>query len=253
MKKTDFSKMSISELEALVRKHNHLYFIENQPIISDYEFDQLVEELKKRKPDSAVLKELVSDVTPSGAKVVHDTPMLSLDKCYAEKNINDWADKFKGEVIASPKIDGAAVSIKYGKDGKLFQAATRGDGIEGEDITANVLHIKSIPHKISQKNVEIRGEVFMRLSIFKKYKEQFSNPRNLAAGAIKQKDPQKTAEYNLSFFAYDLLNANLKTEAEKREVLEKNKIPTAPWFLIAKDKMQRTFEEFLSIDRKSVV
>ncbi len=247
MKKIDFKNMSTSELEAQVRKHNRFYFIENKPIISDYEFDQLVEELRKRAPNSQVLTELVSDAAPERAKVKHEIPMLSLDKCYNEKTITAWADKFKQEVIASPKIDGVAVSIKYGNNGKIAQAATRGNGLEGEDITDNIKHLKDIPHSLNLKNIEVRGEVFMRLSVFTKYIDQFSNPRNLAAGAIKQKDSKKTGEYNLSFFAYDLLNTNLETEVEKREILEKNKIPTAPWILIPKDKMQRTFEELLAI------
>jgi len=245
MKKLDFKMMSVEELEAEVRRHNRLYFIEHKPIISDYEFDQLVEELRRRKPDSAALTEIFSDALPTGAKVIHKIPMLSLDKCYDKKTLKDWAAKFKGEIIASPKIDGCAVSIKYGKDGRLIQAATRGDGVEGEEITANVRTIRKIPQQIHQKNVEVRGEIYMPLSVFKRYEKEFANPRNLAAGAVKQKDPRKTAEYALSFWAYDLLNAGIPTEEEKRKTLAKEKFPVVEWKLIHREKMQGIFEQFL--------
>jgi DNA ligase (NAD+) len=246
MGKLNWEKMTVEELEAEVRRHNRLYFIEHKPVISDYEFDRLVEELKKRKPGSKALTEIVSDVSRIGAKVIHEVPMLSLDKAYDEKTVDDWAEKFEGDVIASPKIDGCAVSLKYGKDGELFQGATRGDGIEGEDITPNVRFIKSIPRRINLKNVEIRGEVYMPLSVFSRYKKEFANPRNLAAGAIKQKDPRKTGAYELSFWAYDILGADFTTEVEKRKYLEKEKFPVVEWKKIPKEKMQKTFEDFLA-------
>jgi len=244
-KNTDWEKMAVSELEAEVRKHNRLYFVEHRPVISDYEFDRLVLELRKRKPNSKALTELISNVVPAGAKVIHKIPMLSLDKCYDEKTIIDWASKFEGDVVASPKIDGCAVSIKYGKDGRLVQAATRGDGVEGEEITANVRTIKEIPQQIHLKNVEVRGEIYMSLSVFKRYEKEFANPRNLAAGAVKQKDPKKTAQYELSFLSYELLGAGIKTEEEKRKVLAKEGFPVAEWVLASQDKMQSVFDKFL--------
>ncbi len=252
--------MSVSELEAEVRKHNRLYFVEHKPVISDYEFDQLVEELRRRKPDSKALAELVSDATPTGAKVIHKIPMLSLDKCYAESEIKDWASKFEGDIVASPKIDGCAVSLRYGKDGRLVQAATRGDGVEGEEITRNVRTVKDIPQQIHLKDVEVRGEIYMPLSIFKRYSKEFANPRNLAAGAIKQKDPRKTAEYRLSFLAYDLLGDLRKlpalhkwlyggdeeeTEDFKRRVLKRFGFPVVDWVCVPKSKIQEEFEHFL--------
>lgn len=238
--------MPVEKLEAEVRKHNRLYFVGHKPVISDYEFDRLVEELRRKKPDSLVLTGLISDVTSAGAKVTHEIPMLSLDKCYDEKAINDWGAKFEGDVIASPKIDGCAVSIKYGSDGKIAQAATRGDGVEGEDITANARFIKDIPKHIGVKNVEVRGEVYMPLSIFDRYKEEFANPRNLAAGAIKQKDPRKTGQYELSFLGYDLLGAGLKTETEKRKTLEEEKFKVVEWKKFSKDKIQQTYDGFFA-------
>ncbi|MBI4125217.1 MAG: NAD-dependent DNA ligase LigA [Deltaproteobacteria bacterium] len=239
-----WAKTSIGELEEAVRHHNTLYFVKNRPEISDEEFDRLVETLKRKKPGSPVLREIGSDVSQIGKTVKHETLMLSLDKCYNAADLNHWASKFEGEVVASPKIDGCAVSLRYNRQGVLAMAATRGSGIAGEIITPNVKYVQDIPKQIRLKNAEVRGEIYMPLSVFKRYAVEFANPRNLAAGAIKQKDPRKTGEYNLSFFSYDLLNAGCKTEAEKRKLLTKEKFPVVEWKLVAKEKIQKVFEEF---------
>lgn len=241
-----YKKVGIRELERLVRHHNHLYFVEKKPEISDYEFDGLVEELKRRNPDSKILHEIGSDLEAGSQKVRHEKEMLSLDKAYDEKTMQNWAAKFKGEIVASPKIDGCAMSIKYDDKGRLCQAATRGNGIEGELVTKNIMQIEEIPKQINLSNVEIRGEVYMKLSVFKKYAEEFANPRNLAAGAIKQKDPKKTGEYNLSFWGYDILAAGVKTEVEKMKILEKNKFPVVELKLIYGSDIQYTFDEYFA-------
>lgn len=241
---TKWEKLSIKELEEVVRKHNELYFLKQQPEISDEEFDRLVEILKKKKPDSAALQEIGSDIALSEKTVRHEVPMLSLDKCYEEKDLLHWASKFEGKIVGMPKIDGCAVSLHYGADGKLSLAATRGSGIEGEVITNNVRYVKSIPQQIKLKNVEVRGEVYMPLSIFEKFREAFANPRNLAAGAIKQKDPKKTGEYHLSFFAFDLLGTKAATEEEKRHLLKKEKFPLVEAALVTQEKTQSLFERF---------
>lgn len=239
----------VRELEAEVRRHNRLYFVEHKPEISDVEFDRLVEKLRRLAPNSPALTELMSDARATGVKVRHATPMLSLDKCYDEKALMDWAEKFEGEAIASPKIDGVAVSLRYDANGKLVQAATRGDGVEGEDITPNARCVLDIPQQVAglahKGGFEVRGEVYMPLSVFARYKAEFANPRNLAAGAIKQKDPSKTADYNLSFFAYDLLGTDARTEEEKLKFLAAAKFPTFEWRKLSRDKMQDAFEYFL--------
>ena len=183
--------MSVAELERAVRRHNKLYFVDHAPEISDREFDRFVQELKRRKPDSKVLGEIGSDLMAVGVKVRHDVPMLSLDKCYDDDMLTDWAAKFEGGIVASPKIDGLAVSLLYGDDGKLVRAATRGNGVEGEEITGNAKKVSGIPSHVAEVNIEVRGEIYMPLSVFKRYSEQFANPRNLAAGAVKQKDLRK--------------------------------------------------------------
>jgi DNA ligase (NAD+) len=237
--------MGVKELEAEVARHNRLYFVENTPEISDYEFDQLIEELRRRKPDSKVLREITSDARQEAKKIRHVVPMLSLDKCYDEKSLMDWADKVSGDFIASPKIDGLAVSLKYGGDGGLAVAATRGDGVTGEDITKNALNVKSIPSRIPAKGIEVRGEVYMPLSVFKRYSSEFSNPRNLAAGAVKQKDQRKAAEYALSFFAYDMLGDKFKTQEEKFRELEGYGFSVVEWRRVERGEMQKEFERCL--------
>ncbi len=228
------SSADILELERLIRYHNRAYFVLNKPEISDPEFDQLVERLKRLKPNSSVLTEIGSDLSVSSKKVTHKRPMLSLDKCYGQRDFEKWFEKIKGSVLGMPKTDGIACSIHYDSHGNLTLAATRGDGEVGEDITANVLRIKGIPSKIplnppllkgeasppfekgGQGGFEIRGEVYMKLSRFREhYAKEFSNPRNLAAGALKQKESDKSAAYGLSFLAYDIDGTSLATESEK--------------------------------------
>ncbi|MBN1283349.1 MAG: NAD-dependent DNA ligase LigA [Proteobacteria bacterium] len=247
-----WEKMSVAGLEAEVRRHNRLYFADHAPEIPDSEFDRLVEVLRSKAPDSPALTELTSDVTATGAKVSHEIPMLSLDKCYDEESIIDWASKFEGQAIVSPKIDGVALSIKYGRDGNLVRAATRGDGTEGEDVTANVRMIKSVPKRIGalakrgRDGVEVRGEAYMPLSVFARYRGEFSNPRNLAAGAVKQKDPRKTADYGLSFFAYDLLGAGARTEQEKLKWLAAEGFEELERKTVGPDGMQAAYDHFFS-------
>ncbi len=242
----DWKKLSTEELEEAVRKHNRLYFVENAPEIPDVDFDRLVEELRRRKPDAAVLREIGSDVTGERAKVRHETPMLSLDKCYDEGALAEWAAKFTGPVVASPKVDGLAVSIVYDERGKLVRAATRGDGVVGEEITANVKRIAAVPQDIDQPNAEVRGEIYMPLSVFARYRDAFANPRNLSAGAVKQKDPRKTGEYELAFFAYALLGADLPTEAERLERLAGLGFSTVEWRRVERDRMQNAYEAILA-------
>lgn len=248
MGKKKFSQLSASELEKEVRHHNDLYFKKLKPEISDYEFDRLVERLRKIKPDSPVLQKLGSDVGTAAKKIPHSSPMLSLDKCYQFEDLTDWARKFEGEVTVSPKIDGAAIAIRYDHRGELYLSETRGDGLKGEDTTANVRHIVDIPKKISQGDLEIRGEVYMRLSTFKKYRKEFANPRNLAAGALKQKNPEKTGEYGLNFFAYDLLGRDYSEERQKIQALKKLGFRPVPTEWISKDpkRLKKAFEQWVN-------
>ena len=173
--------------------------------------------------------------------------MLSLDKCYDDKTYLKWCQKIKGDFLAMPKIDGVACTLRYDQKGQLFLAATRGDGKQGDDITQNVLQIDDIPNQVSPELVaknleagrnymEVRGEVFMLLSRFHAhYAEDFANPRNLAAGSLKQKDPQKTNEAGLSFFPYGAMYLALDSEIEKVRLLAKMGFREIPTLLLSVD------------------
>ena len=150
--KKSFATMTVAELEAAVRYHNHCYFVALRPEISDAEFDRLVERLRRKKPDAGVLDVVGSDLlVDERAQVRHASPMLSLDKCYDAAAAREGADKFSGSCVALPKIDGCAVSLRYDAEGRLHLAATRGNGILGEEITANVRYITDIPQQIDMK------------------------------------------------------------------------------------------------------
>lgn len=221
-KSQDWSALDADQLEEAVTLHNRFYWHDNNARISDPDFDKLVEALREKRPQSPVL----DAIGPAGAgisetgdaiKVTHDTPMLSLDKCYDEETLLKWFGKFDGVVVASPKVDGVAGSIKYDEEGNLLLAATRGTGVEGELMTENARRIVDLPEKIAQGPLEVRGEAYMPLSTFnEKFAEDYSNPRNLTAGALKQKDPAKTAAYGIHFFAYDLLGVDgITSETDK--------------------------------------
>nr|MBK7067127.1 NAD-dependent DNA ligase LigA [Deltaproteobacteria bacterium] len=207
--------MDVTELAELLAHHNHRYWDLHAPEISDYDFDKLVEALKAVAPDHPVLGSMGPSLSGKGVK--HKVPMLSLDKCYSDEDLDKWATSFVGDAVMMPKFDGIACSLHYDSKGVLVRAVTRGDGITGEDITANAREIADIPRTLkTPQSVEVRGEVFMRLSVFTKYKaEGMANPRNLAAGAIKQKDPKKSAAYGLNFAGYDVVGTAAKTHDEE--------------------------------------
>jgi DNA ligase (NAD+) len=223
-------------LETLVAHHNALYWEKAAPEIDDPTYDKLVEALRAARPDSPVLEHLGEQPSVAFGDVKHERPMLSLDKCYDDETLVKWAAGVKGGFLMTPKIDGLACSIRYDKAGRLKVAATRGDGKVGDDITANARGVKEIPERLPLERIgghgaiEVRGEVYMRLSRFNAvYKGSKANPRNLAAGAIKTKDPTESAAYGLSFFAYDLLGAGAKSEHEKMELLAQLGFPVLPY------------------------
>jgi DNA ligase (NAD+) len=248
---------AIAKLEAEIRHHNHLYWDDHAPEISDYDYDALVTKLKKLAPDSPVLVELGPSAAPGtlGAEFRHKERMLSLDKCYTPEDLASWAGTFEGDVVVTPKFDGIACSLHYDREGKLAVAATRGDGQVGDDITVNALEVKDIPsrlHKDGTKlghgasgELEVRGEIYMRLSVFARYQaEGKSNPRNLTAGAIKQKDPRKSAAYGLSFAAYDVIGADDATQELELQRLVRMGFPKVDYLLLPRKDVQKGYEEF---------
>ena len=237
--------LTADDLEVEIRRHNRLYWEDDAPAISDELYDTLVERLKRLNPNSELITQIgaAPSVEP-GAKVVHDHPMLSLDKCYSEAELLKWFGTFEGEALVTHKIDGVAMSIRYGADGTLELGATRGNGRVGENVTENIRFVHNVPARVDRP-LEVRGEVYMPLSVFRsRYAERFANPRNLCAGAIKQKDAAKTGSYDLHFFAYDALGLDdVGTETEKREVLRSLGFAPAPGTTTDAAGAQTAFDE----------
>ncbi|MBS72500.1 MAG: hypothetical protein CMO20_06085, partial [Thermoplasmata archaeon] len=200
----------INELASLIIHHSHLYYNEANPEISDAEFDELWDELKRLDPNHPQLERVGSDVPPGSEKVNHMFPMRSLDKAISDEEIKHFVAETTAHgrcFIAQPKLDGSALSLEY-RRGKLVRAATRGSGERGEDVTANARRIPNIPFELEWAgDCHIRGEVVMPLEIFnEKYAEIAPNPRNLAAGALRQKhiEKGKAKAEHLEFYAYDV-------------------------------------------------
>ena len=224
------AKAEHARLEAEIAEHDRSYYQEDAPTVSDAEYDRLRQRysaIEARFPQFRTLQSLTRRVgaAPSArfAKVRHAVPMLSLDNAFAEQDVLDFVGRLRrflrlpdGDEIAfsaEPKIDGLSMSLRY-ENGALVTGATRGDGSEGEDVTANVKTLADIPHRLKGKNIpaicEVRGEVYMTkrafLALNKRQAETagqvFANPRNSAAGSLRQKDPSITASRPLGFFAY---------------------------------------------------
>ena len=224
MRDKPIGEMTVEELERELEYHDYQYWALDSPIIPDEEYDLLVRRLTELRPDSPVLSRVGGgdlDPVAFGNKVAHPRPMLSLDKCYGDEDYGRWLDfvartikdQVEGAVSGvlvsvSPKVDGVAAAVRYDADGELKVAATRGDGRVGEDFTLNARLIKGIPWQVVRGDIEVRGEVFMARSVFdEKYRDAFSNPRNLTAGTLKQKESSREQLLDLTFYAYDLMGA----------------------------------------------
>ncbi|MGC1237707.1 MAG: NAD-dependent DNA ligase LigA [Acidimicrobiales bacterium] len=222
----------VAELRAEIARHNEAYFVNDAPTLPDADYDALVRELRALEAEHPELADEQSVTRLVGAPVstvfspvVHEEPMLSLDNVFDAQELEQWGARvakslgLEASAIAfavEPKIDGLALSITY-VDGTLTRAATRGDGRVGEDVTDNVRTIRNVPAAlkgIRRGRIEVRGEVFLARSDFLEMNVQqvtlgakeFANPRNAAAGSLRQKDPAATAKRPLSFLAYQLVD-----------------------------------------------
>lgn len=231
-------KESVEALETLVRYHNKKYFEENAPEVSDVQFDKLVNRLKRLAPDSLVLTEIAdSQWFNTFSPVKREIPMLSLEKCFTLSELNSWAEQFESDFVVMAKVDGCAIELVYDEYGNLQSGATRGDGYVGEGVTLNCFAVDSIPKLVEfseigfltpvARPVRVRGEICMRKSVFQEFKDAYANPRNLAAGAIRQKFASETKKYHLSFLAYDIQGLNRFTESEKFVFLNRLGFETA--------------------------
>lgn len=246
---TGWDAWDVDRLAAEVAEHNRRYWDDDEPAISDYDYDRLVERLREVAPDHPVLSAMgpSSDNAP-GDPVTHAVPMLSLDKAYDEEALLKWAAKFEGDLVMTPKVDGVACSIRYGADGRLQVAATRGSGTVGEDITGNVLRIKNVPRAITAHDqpIEVRGEVYLPISRFRELEGQFANPRNTAAGALKQKDPDRSEKMGLLFYCYDVVGEHAETELDKFALAAQWGFTPVEHRMVTRDEVQQGYEEYVS-------
>jgi len=219
----------INELRDEIRRHDYQYYVLDDPVITDAEYDRLFQELEQLEahypervtPDSPTQR-VGGEPSAAFDEVRHDQPMLSLANAFDEQEMRDFdrrvRDRLGAKKVAynaEPKLDGLAISLLY-EDGVLARGATRGDGASGEDVTANVRTVAAIPLRLRgsdwPRRFEVRGEVYMTKQAFLALNEhqaktggkQFANPRNAAAGSMRQLDPQITANRRLNFFAYGL-------------------------------------------------
>jgi DNA ligase (NAD+) len=253
-----------AELREQIEHHNRLYYAQDAPEVSDAEYDELLNELRAIEAENP---DLITPDSPTQrvgaaplekfAPVRHLQPMLSLANARNEEELRAWDQRIRNllakerdvvelEYVIEPKIDGLAISLLY-RDGRLERGATRGDGEIGEDVTHNLRTIKAIPLRLdgAPPLIEVRGEAYMPRSAFAKLNEQraaagepvFANPRNSAAGSIRQLDPQMAASRPLSMWAYSvgaLEGLEFETHKESLDWLAEHGFPVSPHVVLAK-------------------
>ena len=234
------AKKRIEALRAEIKQHNVAYYQLQEPQISDYAYDLLMRELVELEAqypqffDADSPSRRVGGVAESTfAEVTHPKAMLSLDNAFNQQEIAAFLSRLhkegvQPEILAELKIDGLSMSVTY-ENGILVSAATRGNGVTGEDVTANVLAIHSLPHRLRKPaTLTIRGEAYMPKEVFLALNQDrdengespFANPRNAASGSIRQLDPKVTAERQLSFFFYDILAQEGPAQISQKELLD---------------------------------
>ena len=217
----------IEQLREQIREHEYRYYVLDQPVVSDYEFDQLLRELQRLEQENPSLITADSPTQRVGGEPAKEfpthqfsRPMLSLENAYSEEELHDWgrrvvqlAETDAVDYVVELKIDGLSVALIY-ENGLLTKGVTRGDGRTGEVVTGNVRTIRSIPLRLSEDvSVEIRGEIFLGLKAFRQLNDEreqageprFANPRNSAAGSLRQLDPSMAAKRPLAFYGYSIL------------------------------------------------
>ena len=254
------ARIRINELRRIIEENNEAYYVYDSPKITDFEYDELYRELKKLEEE---YPELITDNSPTqkvGDKVAqgfkelkHKYRLYSLDNSNNYDDLKKWYERTKKEYPNEPdldlvvelKIDGLSCALSY-ENGELKIGATRGNGIVGENITQNIKAIKTIPQKLSKPiNLEVRGEVYMPVSSFERLNEEniakgqkeFANPRNAAAGSLRQLDSNITAQRDLHFFAYTAISEDkelFKTHYDALKLLEELGFETNPNYALVK-------------------
>ena len=244
--KKGIESSKIEELRSVLRFHEHRYYILNDPLLSDYEYDQLFKALEKIEKENPTLITLDSptqrvahELTREFPTVQHLVPMLSLDNSYNADDLLDFDRKVRElsgleqiSYCVEPKFDGGSISLIYEND-QLVRAATRGDGVAGDEVTINIRQIHSVPltapfSKFGIQQAEIRGEVLMNKENFSRYNQSLTaqglaplaNPRNAASGTLRLKDPREVAKRNLEVFVYHLSYFSLQKEEQSPVALQ---------------------------------
>jgi DNA ligase (NAD+) len=243
------AKQEIQQLRRELERHNRLYYLEAKPEISDYEFDQRLRRLQELEEKHPELFDPNSPTQRVGGApidefktVVHDPPMLSIENAYTLDELREWDARVQRglgrdvvEYEAELKIDGVSIDLLY-EHGALVRGATRGDGVRGDDVTPNVRTVRNLPLTIPTKErVEVRGEIYIPLAEFAKLNEHLqeagqeplANPRNAAAGGLRQKDPKLVAQRRLYAYVYHVLGP-IESQWQAYERLEKLGFPTNP-------------------------
>ena len=241
-------KERILQLRKLLHLYNYQYYVLNQPSVSDRDFDGLMHELQDLEAQHPELfdknspsQRVGSDLTTGFTQVVHKYPMLSLANTYNEQDVAGWYESVRKDLSGEPfevccelKYDGLSISLTY-VDGQLVRGVTRGDGVQGDDVTANVRTIRAIPLVLPgtgyPKEFEIRGEILMPWQVFERLNAEreaaeeplFANPRNAASGTLKSLDPQLVANRQLDAYLYSLLGEDLPTEKHYENLQEAHK------------------------------
>lgn len=263
----------IEELRSQIERYRNAYYLENETLISDAEYDQLEKELRKLEAEHPEFAQESPTQKVGGAAsevfspVRHREQMLSLDNAFSEDEFLAWAQRVEGgPFLCEPKIDGLAVSLTY-ENGVLTKAATRGDGEVGEDVTANVLTIKSIPHRLAGSNhpevIEIRGEVFygiedfaqLNASIVASGGKPFANPRNSASGSLRQKDPAVTASRPLRMLVHGfaLWQGEIASQSEVYKQLKDWGLPTTDRYQVVTSAAEAyQFIQALNVSRAQI-
>ena len=260
----------IVELCEQIRDHQFKYYAQDKPTISDGEFDALLIELKKLEATHPEykLQDSPSDLVGGGfathfQQADHLEKMMSLDNVFDADELTNWFERIaktstKNTWLCEVKVDGLAINLLYEK-GKLTKALTRGNGVTGEDVTLNIRTIKTIPHELSGKNLpdvlEVRGEVFFPIEAFNEFndlqeelgKERFANPRNAAAGSLRQKDPRVTASRPLSMVVHGIgaaTGVEFASQSDAYGLLKKFGLPTSSRYKVVKSTAE--VSEFVS-------
>lgn len=274
----DIFEQRIKELRAELERHNHSYYVLNSPTISDQEYDKMMRELQELERDNpqyfdplSPTQRVGSDLSQGFTQVAHERPMQSLGNSYSIEEVQDFLRRAKDglggepvQIVGELKYDGTSISLTY-EQGRLVRAVTRGDGVRGDDVTANVLTIKSIPLQLLPGNwpekFEVRGEILLPWASFEKlnqeraYNEEplFANPRNAAAGTLKLQNSAEVARRGLDAYFYFVLGDNLPgdTHYDRMQAVKSWGFKVAQMTLLPSIDAVKDFIDQWDVERKS--